>query len=47
MGGLVAGPLGAAVGAVAARAASGREDGVGSVAKGAGAVADVAMEKAQ
>eukprot|EP00903_Cladosiphon_okamuranus_P020537 g18851.t1 len=47
VGGLVAGPLGAAVGAVAARAASGREDGVGSVAKGAGAVADVAMEKAQ
>eukprot|EP00752_Nemacystus_decipiens_P012517 g11086.t1 len=47
LGGLVAGPLGAAVGAVAARAASKREDGVGSVAKGAGAVADVAMEKAQ
>ncbi|CBJ27131.1 hypothetical protein Esi_0055_0104 [Ectocarpus siliculosus] len=47
VGGLVAGPVGAAIGAMAARAASGREDGVGNVAKGAGAVADAAMEKAQ
>ncbi|CAB1115723.1 unnamed protein product [Ectocarpus sp. CCAP 1310/34] len=47
VGGLVAGPVGAAIGAIAARAASGREDGVGNVAKGAGAVADAAMEKAQ
>ncbi len=47
VGGLVAGPLGAAIGALTVRAASGREDGVGEVAKGAGAVADAAMEKAQ
>lgn len=44
---MVGGPLGAAIGAVAARAASKRDDGVGDVAKGAGAVADAAIEKAQ
>ncbi|CAN0394685.1 unnamed protein product, partial [Scytosiphon promiscuus] len=47
VGGIVGGPMGAAIGAMAARAASGRDDGVGSVAKGAGAVADAAMLKAQ
>lgn len=47
VGGIMGGPVGAAIGAVAARAASGRDDGVGNVAKGAGAVADAAMLKAQ
>lgn len=47
MGGwLVGGPVGAAIGAVTVRAASGRDDEVGDVAKGAGAVADAALEKA-
>ena len=39
--------MGAAIGAVAARAASRRGDGVGDVAKGAGGVADAVIEKAQ
>lgn len=43
----MAGPLGAAIGAVAARAASKREDGVGDIANGAGAVAEAAIDKAQ
>ena len=43
---IVGGPVGAAIGAVAVRAASRRKDGVGEVAKGAGAVADAALDKA-
>lgn len=45
-GGLAAGG-GAVVGAMALRAASKREDGIGKAAKKAGAAADAAMEKAQ
>lgn len=47
VGGLVAGPLGAAIGAIAGRAAVKRDDGVGDVAKGAAKVADAALGKAQ
>ena len=43
-GGLAAGG-GALMGAMALRAASKREDGIGKAAKKAGAAADVAMEK--
>lgn len=45
--GLVAGGAGAVVGGMALRAASGREDGIGRAARNVGAVADVAIEKAQ
>lgn len=45
--GVVAGGAGAVVGGIALRAASGREDGIGRVAKKMGSVADVAMDKVQ